>query len=361
MLMTEQRAEKIASQMTVILATLVGVAIETSLTIPFVVIVSEIARNVPVTVNLDAEVFYVLVILLLLFPLPYSVYISFQIKPKRMISPLNILMGAWAMDSIVGLVSEYQATASLQAPYIFVIYLLAFISYMVGITETAFAGWLVGLDDEGTSRKTFSVNLPASMVVKVVQSDAFVPHGLKVIENEPQVLVLERRYRTGERIVFGLARQIGNPNAETIVATVAFKEGTYYVKEDKDASNSRDTMIHDLEVRLREDYPSTTVKETGTTDYASARAHAVAESLTDSGLAVGRLILRDLSTYMKVAFALTFAGVALATIGAYFKVGAFDYGNVFVGLFAILVGELAYTAREEILKSRQKKAKWPPS
>jgi hypothetical protein len=199
------------------------------------------------------------------------------------------------------------------------------------------------------------------MVVNVIQSDAFAPHGFKTIENEPQVLVLERRYRTGERIVFGLAKRIGNPDMETVVATVAFEEGTYHVKENKDASNLRDSMIHDLEFRLKEEYPSTTVKETGTNDYASARAHSVAESLTESGLVVGRLILKDLSTYMKVAFGLTLAGLALAIIGAYYKVGGFDYGNVFVGLFAVLVGELAYTAREEILKSRQKKAKWPPS
>lgn len=266
------------------------------------------------------------------------------------------------MSVTVTLYSTFSVTLAILQSFVLLAYVLFFLAYMFGYAETQLVRWLVGLDIEGLDRKTYSINLPAKVVADLVQSDSFAPKGWKVEENDSQVLVLKKGYGTGERIIVALTKNPEAPERATIMATVAFDVGTYYIKESKDASNLRDSMKNDLAMRLKENYPYATITlKPDMTDFASARAHSIASFPSESKLAVGRLLFLELPNYFKAAIILTFFGLILTPLAAYFKIGNFDYGSIFAVFFVALVAELGVAVREEIVRRREKKASWPPS
>jgi hypothetical protein len=312
--------------------------------------------------------------LLLAFPLFWPAIVSYFIKPNRIVSPSQVVFGSWAVDTIAtlvvcsGIASRLNSASAppftnAQAVYgdFFLYSMLFFMMAMViGLYENLAVKWLVGLDIEGLNRKTYSVLVNAEEVASVMQSDAFNPKWKRSIVIEPGLLVIRWRLKTDETVLLGLMRDPRAPHARSIVATVAYYEASFYITEDEDASNMRDTLMNDLETRLRRKNPSAQFGEEESNDLATVRVNAIARASGDSKLASGRTLFFELSTYLKAAIILTVLGLFLTPFGAYFKLGNFDYGGIFVVLFVTLVAELGLAVKDEVAKRRGLKETWPP-
>lgn len=231
----------------------------------------------------------------------------------------------------------------------------------MGLYESLAVSWLIGVDIEGMNSKTYSIFMGAEDVASVIQSEAFNQKWKRAIVIEPELLVVRWKQKTGETILLGLMRHPDAPQAKSLVATVAYNEGNFYISEDKEASDARDTIVNDLETRLRKEKPSAQFEEVERPkDLASTRLQIIARASAQSALSIGRVLFSELSNYLKVAIIVTSLALVLTPFGAYYKIGTFDYGSIAVVLFVTLVAELGLAVKDEVARRRALRKTWPP-
>ncbi len=187
-------------------------------------------------------------------PIIYSIPASLAFTPKRVVSPLNILMGASSLYSI------YLASSLVQSyPYFLVfeygaiIWLLFFaVALIVGIPEAWLVRLLVGLNGDMDSlsmgsnpaRKTYIVPVPFQKVVEII----FNPTNLDVWDmpkpRRKKNEVILQSYSSYEHQKLFIVRPHDSDN--TIIASVAFEKRFYSIYQSEVASRRRDRLVQDI-------------------------------------------------------------------------------------------------------------------
>jgi len=294
----------------------------------------------------------VYLILYYVIPIAFSVPASLAFTPKRLVSPLNILVGAAGIYGIVfldylidtqglSLTEKELVTDVQQAIIIWVV--LTGLGAIIGFGETYVVRLLVGLNgdmealDSGVNpaRKTFLIPVSFDRLSTVLEDDTNIQAwGVSTPRRRKRIITI-RSYSSSDIQVILMVRPFDPNNSELV--TVAYQKSFYSILQSEAASRVRDGMVRDVVGQLGV-APAIMNRDSGL----SIRAANIALVPTRSALAP----LSEASKFYVglVASTLTLLGLLVAEF--YIHPSSEFFASSIVAVLVAFIAEVAPTVKQ---------------
>jgi len=256
----QMQVDSTSSQSRVVIATLVGIGIETAIVAPILMVLYTILyRSSYIYAFVVTELEWMIVVTLcVIVPVVYSAIVSPRLRPKRIVSPLTIqvstvaIVGATVLViliiKIVGLRITNMIDYLIFLGILGVGWLLAFALFgLLGFWQTLVVRWLVGLNEGKPNDATYTVDVAFEVVRAHATKSEFCDFwGLKLQDHSPEI-VLKSRFSTGATLKSDVVLVIAPLGQnKTLIHGSAFAEELYDVAESDGVSLRRDRIIDSL-------------------------------------------------------------------------------------------------------------------
>ena len=145
--------------------------------------------------------------------------------------------------------------------------------------------------------------------------------------------------------------------SKSIIAFVAFRVHSDWIKKSSKARHLRDLIIVDLEKDMGQNISK---NKTGIGDLVSERVNDLVEDLAKSKVAISWDFLKRISSFYKVMIAITL-GLLLLVFVAYFytyNIGTESFITLTIGLIIGLFIEIGIPLRKDIARNKQENMEW---
>ncbi|MDV3292946.1 MAG: hypothetical protein LYZ70_01590 [Nitrososphaerales archaeon] len=198
-----------------------------------------------------------------LIPIPYCWLVSRSLKPKRMVSPLNIQLFSIAAV-VVGYIMLYTISTSL---YSFANFNLeVFLSntaaiglflgtsfIVIGLAQTQAVKLLLGLNGtaDDIDLDAWPVDTPFSAISNMIDGDFLNHYGFRLKKRNEKLILLRYLTYDKHKIVVGFTPDPDDPS-KSILAASGYIQGYYSINRLDTAKEKRNRVVKDLQNRLRE-------------------------------------------------------------------------------------------------------------
>jgi hypothetical protein len=287
----------------------------------------------------------------------YCIVTSLLFHPKRIISPINIQVGTATTFSIFKIYNTVQTTqfmstiGNLAGSLLF----LTIFLIIIGWVQLPIVKWVIGLNFDSIDRTSFQIDGNLRDIMRILGDEFCNVWKFSRRRDNPKakkpIWVMKRFSLNRDFVVLAIG-QSNNKN-KCILATVAFHADQYGISKTKNASEIRNSIINDIEVRLMSsnlELNPTPLDKTDDAISTIAYEHAIAG--THSKIEITKGFFRNIPRFYRYAICITF--IAFVGITIVFGMKLLDlsaYIGVAVVLVIALIIELGVPLREEL--SRQ--------
>lgn len=299
----------------------------------------------------------------ILAPIVYCSIVSLIFKPKRIVSPLHIQIGAFvlvASDFVFGYYVNAPFTfVSLLSALIFLV-IYALIAVPIGFIQKIIVRLVIGLDydEENIQQVTYSCNANFETLKTIFDPSFINAWKFKIVRNEDTLviikMVLKSRLTSSTNIVLAMAPDRKN-SEQSVLSIVAYRQTLNYVigsKEDLKLIEGFYKNIRQSLFDINVVYDLTEDKTVGTTESELAKLYAKQPTKSVFGLVKDPLVdVWRTSRYHAYAIAVLIAIMAGVTLAFELKLGGVDantYLNILVLVVLVFVAELGISLRGEL-------------
>lgn len=200
--------------------------------------------------------------------IPYCWLASRSLRPKRMISPLNIQFFSIAIVIVSYTIIYVINTQSLFIPTNFrletyfengitITMFLGAILFMIGVFQTQAVKFLLGLNGtaDDIDLKVWPVDVPFPSIAKMIDDEFLEHYDFKVVKRSNNLILLRYLSLDRRRVRVGFAPSPDNPS-KSILSASGYGQGYYAIYRLDSASNLRDRIVKDFQNLLREIQPT---------------------------------------------------------------------------------------------------------
>jgi hypothetical protein len=293
----------------------------------------------------------------------YCALASIFFNPKRIVSPINVQIGTGTTLSIMFIydtLKTMKPTTEAEAWQIVgnmagTIFFLIIVLFLVGAFQFFAVRWLVGSNLVGMDRKSYSIDGDYGTIDRLL--DFLSVRDLRRqtdIENKI-IYKMPRTYASQVLLVLG-----PDPKNEhhSILATVAYRKGTYSFEKSEYAATLRDSIIAEIYGRLianDRSYEITPIDKDEPDDPISTWANLLASTPTRSRIESAGDLLEKIPLFYKTLITMTTIALITINIAFWTTYRNFDF-NTYVSLTVFLIIALFVEAgiplREEVFRKK---------
>lgn len=357
----EEKARQQNSVLGALIFTLLTIALETIVSLPSIGIATQqiiSLGNANGLVPLFPTDLYA--ILYFLCPIGFCAFFSSILEPKRILSPVYVNLGTIALVGLMvtAKINVMIASASWQMSLNIFLSVLFFggVLIVVGVGQTQVVRLMVGLNLISVDCASYSINEDFEKLKRQLKESNFgsllrFSHLQRVPDETTKIRTYKGSSEYGESLVLAIG-PASNPEGNTVVATVAYRQGYYGIVSTESASWHRDSFINDLVARLKSANPAITftrIEKEKLDDMVSSRAYVEAIKPTKSKLVSIRdsfLKLHRIYQISIVATVVLFVGLTAAYLTQTLDFSAYA-ATATPTVFTLLI-ELGLSVREEL-------------
>ncbi len=373
-------SEKLRLESTIVrlgVLTLLGTTIELIIALPVIsIVLTQLTIPAPIITSnqslfLISPAGYTLIGMYILVPTIYCVFVSLLLRPKRIVSPLNIQLGVLSIGGILVLdkvvfpagyliALPVPQQVSVITAFGIQMFLAGMMTVVLGFLQTIVVRWWVGFNLEELDRVSYTINDSLDFVKGQFNDSFREPFGLSEPEkNDSGMIIVSSHSANGESLVLVL-RDVREPEKfNCILATVAYQNKFTVLTKTKEASAGRDAVVWALKGKCLELNSSIVfTRLEALNEPASEEAFEQAKRRTESKPHIGVQFFSSLSKEYRYAIVVTVGVLLLLPLLAVFQqvsVDTFVGTTVFV-IVALFV-EIGIALRGEVNRSKPEKEK----
>jgi len=293
-----------------------------------------------------------LLILYLLIPVVYCASISMLFRPKRIISPIYIQVGAFSF-MVFGLILKYSSSGVIDVvSLIGSIILLGFIgipfAIEIGFFQLQIVRWLVGLNLESVDKKSFVIHDISPKDVKGGLGEEFFDFWHFRIKEEDELIRMTYKNNTKLSTILLLCKD-PNDASSTILTILSFKIDTYAIIKTKKATELGEVIINDIKCKLEVNKKKKLEELKKIPDMISKKTLKEIDQFTDSKIGDAREFLRDIPLFYKIAIIFSIAAIIVFTVLRVFEcIDNGTYVNAIIVFAIALVIEIGINLHGEL-------------
>jgi hypothetical protein len=305
------------------------------------------------------------VLTLMFFPVIYCSLVSVRLIPKRIVSPFNIQLGTFVVNTILVLEIYFRNNwfaLGMQPFYATIVPFILFFGFVagffqgaLGFFQTLFVRWFVGLNIGELTPQNYTVSTSLRAIRHVLATkefrDTWAFHTL--LYNKLDTLVAQE---PNNELVMAVREHEGR----STIAVVPTEAGLYTLRSTVTSANVADSMLNDLSCRLpRRARITKTTRITPYTKIVDGLAQKYAAKRGQSQIGFTRDIWQILPRYLKFAIASSVLAYAIVNIvfflqqqfsitiefGIYFELSGY--------FFLLFIGELGLAAWQSVRHRRR--------
>jgi len=296
----------------------------------------------------------VVIVVYLLLPIIYCIILSLLFVPKKIVNPLHIQVGAFALYSTF-LINYYLNNYSNPETFqnIFgILVIIAMYIIMIGFFQFISVRWVVGLIYEGCDRKTFIINGSPKEIMKNLGKEFLRTRNFKKpmtklekTDNPITILRYEDASRNNITFAFGSLQEVKN---KCILSTVAFHKSISLISKSLTATAIRDAIIRDIKGRLEETNSKFKISSFDKVDNSvSEIAFSFIESISKSKIEIVTEFFRKMPSFYRWLIYLTSIIILVLTVVCYIDILDF---NIYITIITPLTIALIFGIGTQLIK-----------
>ncbi len=335
----------------VIFAILFIIPFQTILFFPFTLETLDLLREPPTDIIQTEPILLVGYIIL---PIIYCIIVSLFLKPKTLVNPIHIQIGAYFISSVIiinGLLANTEFTSELFINLFGVLVFISMYILMIALIQFFIVWWVIGLNYDGSTRQSFVINGSPNEIMKILGKDFLrirnfnkpKPYGNP---DNPIIFTKCNELKHFVIVAFGAYQ---NSNNKCVLSTVAFHRGVSWVSESPRANAISDSIISYVKVKLQEKntkYKITKLDKVD--DFVSSTAFSFIEAITQPKIYIILEFFEKISSFFRYAIYLTIGAFLIFSIACLFGFIIIDsYVVAIVPTIIALAFEIGISLREE--------------
>lgn len=298
-------------------------------------------------------------------PIIYCTILSMLFKPKRLVSPLNVEIGAFVIIGIwfFFLTGSDPFTLITVLGTLLTLGFVAVIALPIGYIQRLIVRVLIGLDydEENIQQITYSCNADFETLKTVFSSTFLKAWQFKIVRNEEQLAVIKAVLKpslaSSKNVVFALTPDSRDSN-QSVLSVVVYRQTLNYVTgsvEDMELMKGFEKIIRQKLFDIKVTYDLTEDKTVGTEIQVLTKLYAKEPTKSVFGVAKEPLIgVWRTSHYYFYAIAVTIAIVFGLTL-AYVTRPSNTYLDSIILAILVLIAEIGIPLRDELNRRGERK------
>ena len=288
-------------------------------------------------------------------PIIYCIIISLLFQPKRLVSPINIQIGSFALFSIFVINSYLDSTQKNYENLFIVMSLIAIYIMTIGFIQFFIVRWVIGLNYNDSDRRAFTINGSPKEIVHILGKNFKFSRNFKAEKKEGDnpiwIFTCFDNLRNTVIVAFG---SFQNNKNKCVLAIVAYRKTMSWISKSQIATNMSVSIKNDIEYRLKEankKYIIFPLKKVD--DFVSSEAFCKIELETMTKFEVIIDFFRKIPTNFRRAIYITsFISIILTIALSFGKIDFNNYINVIVPVLIALIIEIGIPLKD-VLKTKK--------
>jgi hypothetical protein len=227
----------------------------------------------------------------------------------------------------------------------------------LGLSEVRFVRWFVGLNEESVDKQAYLIDKNPEEVMELLSKYLSESLHFKISKIGKKCWVLKRADEWNNSILMAIGPDPIDQNNYSVIATVTFSVGRFTIRASKQASDMRDSVINDMQIRLSRS--GSDLKPVGEIENEISKiAYDARKTFTSSKIEVTQEAFRQIPKAYRTILYVVIGAFLLVTIAFALHVGNFDF-NTYLTLSSVfilaIVVDIGIPLSENVYRRRKRR------